>query len=719
MKSILLNFSLFLTITIHSTNIYSESKYNYISESYEISRLMKESYQKEIKFKIVQGNIEFFGKDDSINFEHLYIRIVNNLKEKKQSINKSKPQKKLPATGGRDQPSPNEQESSGETHESNNSEADFSFMLTRNEARKELMWMLYISTEKNIRKIIAEAPDFPKSFKFLDVFINGEEPNGITNVSGIPLDFKFNETAIIYGLTDFMISRSKQQIIELYLNKVYENLNENFIFKSITPQTLFVLDAFNKDNSLNISVYGDKWKAAFQEDLRNIPVRLQDEGLMDEIFTEFNIKDKDKLKPIISGGCEITYNLYLKKNIVSIIQSLSVKYLDIKDNSEFRKAIVFANSLLTAGGYLDEKNKYITVNSAAFQNMDKDSWSIFLKLFFLRQKRSMDYFLGTNGSENLIVKSFEDNKIESFVNTYKGIIELIQNYQNLLDLTTDKSENKLGFNEIRSMFEISFQIIERIQNLSVSLFPDIKNTLSIKNYQDYALLFSEIGEGISAQQYAKVIDGFAGLLSKFNNDNKLDPTIMYLQKYGSFMVNILSAKNADDVSTALDELIPKAQYQIKNTTKFSISASGYVGATIGAERIKTDPIIQNKSKSWGASVSPYLPICLDLNWGKEKVKNSNSIFIQFLDLGSVLNYRLTNNQTESSDPNITFKQLLSPGFGYMHHFKNSPLVWGFGANYSPMLRSISQAGNTYKTGALRISTFLAVDITLLNIFAKK
>ena len=58
-------------------------------------------------------------------------------------------------------------------------------------------------------------------------------------------------------------------------------------------------------------------------------------------------------------------------------------------------------------------------------------------------------------------------------------------------------------------------------------------------------------------------------------------------KYGSFLVNILMAKNDSDISGALDELIPHDSYKIKYSTTMSATISGYPGVAFGLEKLLT------------------------------------------------------------------------------------------------------------------------------------
>jgi hypothetical protein len=236
-----------------------------------------------------------------------------------------------------------------------------------------------------------------------------------------------------------------------------------------------------------------------------------------------------------------------------------------------------------------------------------------------------------------------------------------------------------------------------------------------------------MGEGVSNKDYGKVLDGAIAILGKINPTMKSDNTLVSLQRFGSFMVNILSATKSDDVASALDELIPQNQYQLKNTKNFTISISAYPGVIGGMEWIKkyqtastgaVDFTLPKKSTSaW--TFAPYLPIGIDFNLG-HKDSSSTSFFLQVADLGAVLNYRITGSDTSTStNPNITLKQLLAPGLGIIHHFRKSPLTFGLEASLTPSLRSIRQDGVTYDPNAFRMGAFIGVDVTGVLLYISK
>lgn len=583
--------------------------------------------------------------------------------------------------------------------------------------------------------------DFPSDFKYLDD-ISKSTTSGFGNGGLNPANFGFSESAIIYGITDFVIKRAKEELIETYLNEWYQKLNNDKIIQPLIPQTLSVYNAFMNDNALNIAKYGDKWKNAFQEDIRNIPVQLQNEDYINIILTRVNISNdlKTQLLPVIAGGDELVYNLYLKKHLVNILAGISSKYLNGTDTLKapvFKRAIVLASLLAKVCGKMETNNNYQLENIDDLSKMDVDTWQIFLKLLYLRNKKDIEVITGMEAAKfcNMI-----NNKgaIERFGNLIRESITILNSYQTLLSGTNAQTTKQLSLDDSRKLFDLSYQILDNTVNYMelMNIGSEVINTYK-NNIRPYFINLSEIGEGVSTLQYGKVLDGCIGVIRKtasFGSNNLDSSTIKNLQRYGSFMVNVLTAQDANEVETALDEIVPKGQYQLKNTKSFTASLSAYPGIFTGAETIKkyrTDNTGSidyklGKTSSTALSLSPYLPIGIDLSFGdKLKVRKgierraSTNVFFQLLDLGAVLNYRINSDSTVSSNPDVSFKQMLSPGIALMRHFSNSPLSLGVGVNYTPDLRKINQGGIVYEQNALRYGIFLGVDVTGLIIHSSK
>lgn len=553
-------------------------------------------------------------------------------------------------------------------------------------------------------------------------------------------NFGFSEADLIRQITDFAIKRAKEEMVEVYLKKWYEAINRDSIVHPLVPQTLNIFQAFIDDHSVRLATYGEKWKAAFQEDLRNIPVVLQDDQYVGLVLAKAgfkNMSDRREVAMMISGGDELVYNLYLKKHLVTVLEAMAGQYLSDPPPREmpiFSRMVIASSIVLEICGSIEKDNQtYSMVESEDIRKMTSDDLDVLFRLIYVRHQHALEVSLGSEMSE--FFRRATIDQTDPFIIHIKETLSILSAYQKLISSSSNsQTKVNLNFEEARQLFSLTFQLLENIAGFDTTG----KLHRACELIRPYFQFASELGEGISTQQYGKVLDGLIGMMTLVNDSSgsgdevkkEFRTTMARVQKTGSFMVNILSAKNSDEVESSLDELIPRGQYQLKNTSAFSVSLSAYPGIIGGTEQIKvyeTDlagaaKTGQPRQPDWKGSVAAYLPIGLDLSFGDArhtKHFGSWNFFVQAIDLGAVLNYRLTSDSAQSTTPYISFRQLFSPGLSLMRHFNNSPLVFGLAFTYTPNLRSVKQQETLYQPSALRIAAFLSVDVTGLIIHSHK
>ncbi|MEZ5018362.1 MAG: hypothetical protein R2800_14980 [Flavipsychrobacter sp.] len=551
------------------------------------------------------------------------------------------------------------------------------------------------------------------------------------------------ESEIIYGITDFAISRAKEEILEAHLKYLYQEMNEDAILKQLIPHTLGKMEAFINDNSISMAKYGGLWKAAFQEDLRNMPVVMQKEWLVDTILTRLKIADdvKFQLAPVISGGDRIVYNLYLKKNLIQILSDMAGDYVDPKQDANlpvFKRVVLMSDIVTDALGYMSSDG-YKMASLQSLEKMTPDAWDIFFKLVYLRNKEAIYNVMGEHALKLIDLK--EESVRNQLILAVNKSLNLLSSYNTILP----KDIKEVTPEDVARVYDLQLQVVDNgIDYLKIFGKEDSKLAAIIaqyeKNVQPILFNLAEIGEGLTTQQYGKVLDGSLNTINRAHqiycasldgatcDKTAYNNLIKYLTKYGSFMVNVIDAKDSDDVEEALDEIVPKGLYKLKFSKEFTITASLYPGAFYGAEGLKKYAVQNgalNKSSStvnWASSLSFYLPIGVDFNWGFSVSKTKNmslGLYLQAFDLGAVMNYRLNADSTESNNPEVSFQQLISPGASLIVHLPNSPIVVGGGVNYTPSLRSITDNNITYEANALRYGVFLAVDVTVIPLFISK
>lgn len=598
-----------------------------------------------------------------------------------------------------------------------------------------IAWLLQTHKDSELLKV----KNFPAAFPLLHSISEFPE-NYLGHSANEKSAFAFNETAILYGITDFIIRRAKEQLVEAYLRGWYDKLSNNSIISPVLTQSLDVTKAFIADNSLNLAKYGDKWKAAIREDFHQIPSLLQQEPYLEKVITIFHpgLADntKNELIATISGSMNITQRLYMKEHLVSGISGMASGYLTGTDRAAFKRLTVLADVLLGVAGTLENNDTYKTIQLDALRKLQPEEWLLLLKLTYARNSTQLRFTMGDAGS-GIDLSGSVETLLGRFKMLLTEMVVIAQDFQKIVAA----GKTTLTATDTRKLFEIAFRLypvcVEFLAKNNIGMSAIAFNE-EVEKYFRYAI---EMGEGIAAQEYGKVLDGAIGVMNQLKKDRSdpaLENTTAQLQRYGSFLLNILSAKEASEVEAALNELVPKGSYMVKNTKRFTMSLSAHPGILLGQETVKKYPvdnsgnIIPGSSKKpfHSFSAAPYLPIGIDFSFhpmSKNKLKaraqqnkhGSMNIGIQLVDLGAVLNYRLNSDTTVDSSPEIGFKQFFSPGAQVMWHFNNSPVVVGAACNYTPDLRKIAQDGFTYKANAVRYGVFVAVDVTFFHFFTSR
>lgn len=703
----------------HGQNNYVSDAFghdNYFSDAFQLVHVFN---QKEFSARIValQNYARKGFKEEDLNRELSgYVEAISTelLEKNRRPHPSGPPSSTLPSGGGSQTPGPDPYDTM--TPSTGVSALD-TIELAR-EIRTALLIGIYDSAED--KPLMDGLIGLNETHSFHVLFEAYNSPSGVGNTKAPDSFFGIDQAELINGITGFVIKRAKQQMVSVYLNHWYEALQGDRVIAPLLPQTLSTFHAFNED--LSVAKYGDKWKVAFREDLGNIPKRFQDTAYVGIVLQKLGITSHVRdYQSLISGGDELIYNLYLKKHLVKVLETMANRYAsgDASDTRPiFERLVIAASSMLQICGSMSDNNEtYNPVKLDDLKKMNPKSINLLFRLIYIRQQRVLLLSWGSRGME--FFQGTSNNPDDPLMDHLKELITVISAYQSLLSgfRSNAQIKNQLTFDDARKLLELTFQVFDAaaVMDPSGALAKDDAVITPFYNH------LVEMGEGMATKQYGKVVDGAIGMLTQLHPTGDT-MTLVRLQKVSSFMLNILSSSSAVDVEAALDELIPKGQFQLKNISRFSVSLSAYPGIIGGTEMIKRYPDgddgaipTRGKQPDWKGSLGAYLPIGIDLSWGdyhnRKKRFGSWNVFLQALDFGSVLNYRLSGDSTESPNPNITFQQLLSGGISIMRHFNNSPLVAGINAAYTPELRKIKGEAASYQPNAFRLGVFLAVDVT--------
>ncbi len=222
------------------------------------------------------------------------------------------------------------------------------------------------------------------------------------------------------------------------------------------------------------------------------------------------------------------------------------------------------------------------------------------------------------------------------------------------------------------------------------------------------------------------------------DEEKIEPINNFLDKlnsYGTFATRVINAKSSDEIKDVIKDLVaPSSSYVFKRVYPLTVTLSGHPGFFVGREFL---------NGKWATSTGVTLPIGFEIttlfkrknknnlygesynyrtnDFGAMKNRWSLGLFLQAIDLGAILNYRISNDSPELPSE-VSFEQLVSPGVTFNIGLPNFPVAIGVGYQYTPKLRKIQPDPNnpaTIMPSGNRYFIRVSADIPTINIYKSR
>jgi hypothetical protein len=305
--------------------------------------------------------------------------------------------------------------------------------------------------------------------------------------------------------------------------------------------------------------------------------------------------------------------------------------------------------------------------------------------------------------------------------TFQNIMsQHITEYINLLN-GLDNNYDKLSETKSRNlrdsfMLDMAWQTVKMIDR-DFQTYNALFNVQDdISKWQDYRPIAESTLSMVSSlrrKNYGSAVLSAYGVISKvmlISNDNsKFLRNFLF---YGSFISDVLTADNADDVRFILSRYsAPVGSYTVKRRATWTVSINAYPGLFGGLEFATVDTV--RNSGVMGVTA----PIGLSISTNILTKQGSWSFFMPIIDIGAVLSYRFKNDDYQGLPGELNWSQVLSPGLFAYYGFRKLPLALGFGWQLSPKLRQIKRQNlhfNPIDFG--RFSVNATVDIPIFYVF---
>jgi hypothetical protein len=567
-------------------------------------------------------------------------------------------------------------------------------------------------------------------------------PNLISGVSGFSTQ---QESDIYDALSKYIAKQFRQGVVATYMQvftDVLDKFGELNYFFPTTYELLKNQDPFNFPN------FGNDEQNAYNTDLRNLLSNFSSLLDKDKAFvTSHNFKfftydTLTKIKaasyyPYLKVGIDIGDKLINKYHPIEIINFLDQKYYQSSSTMGNNKVFdalgdLFHGINILQSSFRDSATNnqkgftsaWVTIEQVNELLKTPNRLKMFVYLIYLQDPAFFDSF----------IKEFDNDlqldKVRDFVRKY-----FTPAYELLTKIQEFKNDSKVEDKEYTYYMQFTLDLITTVNTgfLPKPIFDadqlyiaqkslDILKSVQEKNYNNLATNFFLLA--------GKLVEK-----SGLSKDQKFLTLMANFSKYAQFMVRIVNAKTSDDMESVITQMVVPANSYIKNR-KSNIAIG--IGAHPGL--FAADEVLMVKKNTTGLTAKPGFnfgitaPVGITVTLGnKSKTKNGIAalnadgtetytgrawtLFVQIIDIGAMVNYRLGADSTSTLPQNVTFQQIFSPGFSINRAFwKNSPVNFGIGYQWSPELRSITKDGAQLSANSNRLFLRVSWELPLFNIY---
>lgn len=577
-------------------------------------------------------------------------------------------------------------------------------------------------------------------------------PMGITAPHGIASIFSsiggLDITKYANAISEIMIERAKQELTIAFFDRFKKFVSEdNPEFQVLFPKTssnLANLISFKYPQMLQALRNG------FFEDLSQITYHLDD---VLELPKYRNLLNNFPEVSLAIKSIGLVHNLETKNaTAADIIKDFAALNDWAKPGSAGFKnmgnAIRFASIFSQSLRYKDSTRIWVSSEDIKSLITNDTLTKIYMGLIYQQVKNdSITFYLDPHNLSKVtrLTTIFAEQKeyIILFQNKVSEFIGLADKVMDSYGAVAKKKDGqKISNEDIYNYINVSLDVID----YAFSILKIFDEKLVADDYLTIAKKSNALYKDIYSEQYTQAINDAMDILKSVHDLSadsqqqaltpsviseekgdlgKLSTFIEKLRPYALFMANMIEAKDDKEVTAALENVIlPVGSSSIKKNTQFNVSVQSYLGAywSVSNSSIRS-------SGSWSDKFGVTAPIGISFtpgfsSWGQS---GSVSLFTSLLDLGAIVDYKLTRDSTInntgtttsaiSKDYTVKLGQIFSPGISIVYGFGwNLPLSLGFGGQYGPGLSKID-AGNTtvIANPSWRWNLFLAVDIPFFTL----
>ncbi|WP_367390252.1 hypothetical protein [Lewinella sp. LCG006] len=190
--------------------------------------------------------------------------------------------------------------------------------------------------------------------------------------------------------------------------------------------------------------------------------------------------------------------------------------------------------------------------------------------------------------------------------------------------------------------------------------------------------------------------------------------VHFLQQYGGFIGGMVDADSASQVQALLNAFAdPPGSSRVKRQLPFTAGLNAYVGGLYGQETLSGNA---QAAETTFNTLAPTMPVGVTFSFllGKKYAayRPSFSLFFSVIDLGSLATFNLSEDL--AGDSQLTFRNILKPGFQLQWNIPKSPFYLGTGYQFGPHYREFD--GELLEQRSWRYFVSFGIDIVIKRLY---
>ncbi|MDR6941686.1 hypothetical protein [Mucilaginibacter pocheonensis] len=552
-------------------------------------------------------------------------------------------------------------------------------------------------------------------------------------------DLKVNNIAD--GLAQFLIERGKEELDIAFIERFKDFLKNYPEARIAFPTTVGFI---NSIESYNYNAMLPALKAAFQKDLNSLSENLLKlrEITADEIYIAANEKSPkdrsrseqalvtrvDKLNAFWGtlagraalGTIIISDGLVKGTNPVNVIDDLSKdpafaqpSFPDNLSNS------IQLMELISQSLKSTDTDRFWITKTQVRDLLEEDTFRLYLGLLYAQNQSQYHIQFGTTTPITLetfltdLNKNWPSQKSrfgQQFSTLANGASEASDRFKDILAIK-DKNDQSgiLLYANYASAVSVFLKTTATIvpSNLPSAQAGNVKKDLA--TYMELADNLVNSIYYVKSQNYAALILSTSMVfttLAEYGTPDEKDKYIQFKNgyiKYGTFMANILEAKNGEEVKAAIEVVaLPAGSYSIKQKSAWNVSFNGYVGY----------------GYDFNYANGVYAPIGFAGTWGSKRNGIPITIFASLIDLGSLVSYRLKDNSTEQLKQDVRLESIISLSAQAIFEIPKTPIAIAAGWKRTPKLFYSGNSTFDVKPPKNVFNLSLLIDIPIFTLHNK-